>query len=33
MKYKDIKENEEVKALISKGNKNLGVLGFTDHCY
>lgn len=31
MKYKDIKENEEVKALIAKGNENLGVLGFTDH--
>lgn len=29
MKYKDIKENEEVQALISKGNENLGIL--TDH--
>jgi hypothetical protein len=27
MKYKDIKENEEVQALISKGNENLGILG------
>ena len=31
MKYKDIKENEEVLALIAKGNENLGVLGYTDH--
>ena len=31
MKYKDIKENEEVQALISKGNENLGILGYTDH--
>ena len=29
MKYKDIKENEEVQALISKGNENLGILGYT----
>lgn len=31
MKYKEIKDNEEVQALIAKGNENLGVLGFTDH--
>jgi metal-dependent HD superfamily phosphatase/phosphodiesterase len=31
MKYKDIKENEEVQVLISKGNENLGILGYTDH--
>lgn len=31
MKYKDIKENEEVQALISKGNENLGIWGYTDH--
>ena len=31
MKYKDIKEDEEIKALIAKGNENLGILGFTDH--
>lgn len=31
MKYKEIKENEEIQALINKGNENLGVLGFTDH--
>ena len=31
MKYKDIKENEEVQTLISKGNENLGILGYTDH--
>lgn len=29
--YKDIKEDEEIKALIAKGNENLGILGFTDH--
>lgn len=31
MKYKDIKENEEVLLLIAKGNENLGILGYTDH--
>lgn len=31
MKYSDVKENEEVLALIAKGNENLGVLGYTDH--
>ena len=31
MKYKDIEEDEEIKALIAKGNENLGILGFTDH--
>ena len=31
MKYTDIKKNEEVKELITKGNENLGVLGYTDH--
>ena len=31
MKYKDITENEEVLALIAKGNENLGILGHTDH--
>ena len=31
MKYKDIKENEEVQALILKGNENLGILGYTNH--
>lgn len=31
MKYGDIKEDAEVKALITKGNENLGKLGFTDH--
>lgn len=31
MKYKDIKENEEILALIAKGNENLGILGHTDH--
>lgn len=31
MTYEDIRKNEEVLALIKKGNANLGVLGFTDH--
>ncbi|MBQ2706162.1 MAG: HD domain-containing protein [Agathobacter sp.] len=31
MTYEDIKKNEEVRALIKKGNANLHVLGFTDH--
>lgn len=31
MTYEEIKNNEEVRALIKKGNANLGVLGFTDH--
>lgn len=31
MKYKDIIDNEEVLALINKGNENLGKLGVTDH--
>lgn len=31
MKYIEIKKNEEINALIEKGNDNLGVLGYTDH--
>ena len=31
MTYQQIKNNEEVRALLEKGNQNLGVLGFTDH--
>ena len=31
MTYQEIKNNQEVRALLDKGNKNLGVLGFTDH--
>lgn len=31
MTYQEIKNNEEVCALLKKGNDNLGVLGFTDH--
>ena len=31
MNYKDILRNEEVKALMKKGNDNLGVMGYTDH--
>ena len=31
MTYKEIKNNEEVLALIEKGNANLDVLGYTDH--
>lgn len=29
--YEKIKKNEEVRALLHKGNLNLDVLGFTDH--
>ena len=31
MTYEDIIRDEEVLALLEKGNANLGVLGFTDH--
>lgn len=31
MTYEDIIHDEEVLALLHKGNANLGVLGFTDH--
>lgn len=31
MKYTEIRENEEINALIAKGDENLGALGFTEH--
>ena len=31
MNYTEIRNNEEIRALLKKGNDNLGVLGFTDH--
>ena len=31
MNYKEILQNEEVKAFLKKGDENLGVLGYTDH--
>ena len=31
MKYEEIRNNEEIRAFLKKGNDNLGVLGFTDH--
>ena len=31
MTYEYIKHHPEVNALLEKGNRNLGVLGFTDH--
>lgn len=31
MTYNDIKNNKHIRALIHKGNANLGTLGFTDH--
>ena len=31
MNYKELLQNEEVKACITKGNANLGILGYTDH--
>lgn len=31
MTYSEIKHHPEVRALLEKGNENLGVLGYTDH--
>lgn len=31
MTYEDIRRNEEVCALLKRGNDNLGVLGYTEH--
>lgn len=31
MRYEEIRNNEEIRAFLKKGNDNLGVLGFTDH--
>lgn len=31
MTYEEIRNNEEIRAFLKKGNDNLGVLGFTDH--
>ena len=31
LKYTEIRNHEEIRALLKKGNANLGVLGFTDH--
>lgn len=31
MNYAEIRNNEEIRALLKRGNANLGVLGFTDH--
>ena len=31
MTFEAIKKNEEVLALLAKGNENLGVMGYTDH--
>ena len=31
MTYEQIRNNEEIRAFLKKGNNNLGVLGFTDH--
>ena len=31
MNYKELLQNEEVKAFLTKGNANLGILGYTDH--
>ena len=31
MTYEEIKNDPEVNALLETGNRNLGVLGFTDH--
>lgn len=29
--FSEIRENDEINALIEKGNANLGMLGYTDH--
>ena len=29
--YQEIRENEEIREYLRKGNANLGVLGYTDH--
>ena len=31
MRYEEIRNNREIRALLKKGNANLRVLGFTDH--
>ena len=31
MKYKEILQNKEVKAIMKKANENLEIMGFTDH--
>lgn len=31
MTYREIRENQEIRAYYEKGNANLGVLGYTDH--
>ena len=31
MHYEEIRNNEEIRALLKKGNANLKVLGYTDH--
>ena len=31
LNYRYILRNEEVKALLKKGNDNLDMLGYTDH--
>lgn len=31
--YQSIKESEEIKAYIEKGNATLGVMGFTEHSF
>lgn len=31
MRYEEIRNNEEIRGLLKKGNANLSVLGFTDH--
>ena len=31
--FEDIRNNEEIRTYIRKGNENLGVLGFTEHAF
>ena len=31
--FDDIRNNEEIRTYIRKGNENLGVLGYTEHAF
>ncbi|MBR4040169.1 MAG: HD domain-containing protein [Clostridia bacterium] len=31
MTFEEIRQNEEIRAYMEKGNENLGVMGFTEH--
>ena len=31
--FDEIRNNEEIRTYIRKGNENLGVLGYTEHAF